>query len=665
MKEPKYFEKKKIGKGAFGDVYEVVSADGSKKVALKKINKKKMREGVKDYDYYLESLKREINFMKMCQCENTVGLYDFYEDDENYIVVMELCDTSLSDNLQARKKAFTINEIYEIFSDLNKTFKIMNKNKIVHRDLKLENILIKFTNKEKTKFISKLCDFGFSKQIQEISNNSLLGTVYTVAPEVIFKGKYNSKADLWSIGVMMYICTFYGYLYKDVKELKKLIENKKVKFKKPNNLFLSDLLSKLLVVDINERISWEDYFNHPFFKINSLTEINFGFKSRYLKYYKAKYKLDEKKFKPVLVKEMRQNDLDQDFYYFDYGKHNKFNNNKNVLKLNPIVEFKDEKDKQIIYFIYDYDDKYMPLSQYIKYNNLEENEINNFINDCFNIFKKGDESDKNIFISIFSFVINQEDKKIKLIDFGLTKLFLSEDQIQIYYGPNPDEITNSECPSKTRLMNFGITLLKIINNNDEKVFYEDNEFILKYKQLISENLNNFLKKILCSDIKERANWEDFDFGNESLLNEKQFGSFLDNLLTKYKTINDYYDNINIDNIKYISENEDFIILTIYEINTLKQILSDEKKFKKGKYEITFLTILNQDTVESELFNLNSKKCLDLNLIKNYLCKEKKSDFIDEITKINDNLKKLVLEIKKKTNSEKFSIVDNNVEEDFF
>ena len=410
MKGQKYLEKKKIGKGAFGNVYEATNEETSEKVAIKKINKKKMREGVKDYDYYVTSLKREIENMKKCKCENTVELYDFYEDDDDFVIIMELCDTSLYANYIARAKPYTPNEIYEIFSDLNNTFKIMHKNKIVHRDLKLENILIKYTNKEKTKFISKLCDFGFSKQIEEVSNNTVLGTPYTVAPEVVFKGKYDPKADLWSIGVMMYICVFNEFLYKDARDLKKIIEQK-TKIKKPNNIFLADLLSKLLVVDLYDRITWEEYFNHPFFKINSLTEINFGFKSKYLKYYKAQYKEDEKNFKTVLIKEMKQNNLGQDFYYFDYKMHNKFNNNKNILKLNPIVEIEDDKKKQIIYFIYDYDDKYIPLSQYIKYNNLEENDIHKFINDFFNIFKKGEDFDKNMFISIFSFVINQEDKK--------------------------------------------------------------------------------------------------------------------------------------------------------------------------------------------------------------------------------------------------------------
>ena len=104
MKGQKYLEKKKIGKGAFGNVYEAINEETSEKVAIKKINKQKMRKGVKDYYYYVTSLKREIDSMKKCKCENTVELYDFYEDDENFVMVMELCDTSLSDNFRVRKK---------------------------------------------------------------------------------------------------------------------------------------------------------------------------------------------------------------------------------------------------------------------------------------------------------------------------------------------------------------------------------------------------------------------------------------------------------------------------------------------------------------------------------------------------------------------------------
>ena len=199
--------------------------------------------------------------MKLCQCENTVALYDFIEDNEHYYtIIMELCNGTLREKLDEKKKPFTIGEIYDIFSGLNNSFKIMHDNKISHRDLKLENILIKYKSKEEKEFIPKLCNFGFSKKIEEKSKNTQLGTPYTIAPEVIKSGGiYGAKSDLWSIGVMIYFCAFYEFVFTNDSVLKNILNTKKINIKRHKNLFLADLLSRLLEIDENKRISWEDY----------------------------------------------------------------------------------------------------------------------------------------------------------------------------------------------------------------------------------------------------------------------------------------------------------------------------------------------------------------------------------------------------------------------
>ena len=611
--------------------------------------------------------------MKLCQCENIVKFYDYYEEEDYYVIVMELCNSSLMSYYKERKN-FSLEEIFELFSTLNKAFKIMQDKKIVHRDLKLDNILIKYSNKEKTEFIPKICDFGFSKQIKKLSKNTRLGTPSTLAPEVYNGGEYDSKADLWSLGVILYFCYFKEYPY-SYYQLPEIINTNKLEYKKPNNIFLADLIDKLLVISPNKRISWKEYFNHPFFKVFSFKEFNIGFKVNFLKYYKAKYKEDDNNIKNVLIKEMYQNDLEYNFYYNDFSNHKLFYNNDNVLKLITPMEFKDRNNKQIIYLIYECDEKCISLEDYCKNHNFSENEIQKFNKIFFAIFRKPSNCD--IFISIYSFVV-YPNWEIKLIDFGLNKKYLSNEEIKIYFSPNEKEIIKSENPQKTCLMNYGITLLKMINNNDNNIFFINNKFNLKTKRIITQKFNSFLSKCLCDDIKNRPNWDDLkndEFLNiypyynkekQSLLNEKQFEFFLNYFKVKYKSINEFYNIIDINNLDNIEQNEDFLLLTLYEIKILKEILLDEKNFNKNDNQITLISLpkLNNNNKSISKMELNSKKCLNINLITNDLCREKRTKFINEIDDIIQKLINIIKDINKNNNNNTYLIENNEISNDF-
>ena len=98
--------------------------------------------------------------MKICSKNNTnnnsIKFYECYDTDKNFIIVMELCDTSLQSLLNKRKNGFTSGEIRDILKQLNNTFKIMEENEIVHRDLKLDNILIKFKDNKKKKICCQI-----------------------------------------------------------------------------------------------------------------------------------------------------------------------------------------------------------------------------------------------------------------------------------------------------------------------------------------------------------------------------------------------------------------------------------------------------------------------------------------------------------------------------
>ena len=100
---------------------------------------------------------------------NSIKYYENYNTDNDFVIVMELCDSNLQSVLNKRKTGFNSEEIYDILTQLNNTFKIMSDNKIIHRDIKLENILVTNANGEKSKYIIKLTDYGVSKQLISFS----------------------------------------------------------------------------------------------------------------------------------------------------------------------------------------------------------------------------------------------------------------------------------------------------------------------------------------------------------------------------------------------------------------------------------------------------------------------------------------------------------------
>ena len=203
--------------------------------------------------------------------ENSIKYFECFNTSEEFVTVMELCDCNLQQLLNSKKLAFNIEEIKEILSQLNNTFKIMAQHKIIHRDLKLLNILVKFKNKEKTKFIVKLTDYGESKQLISLTRKcrTHAGTILTMAPEILNEEEYDSKCDLWSLGVIIYQLAFKQYPYNAQTEIgliKQIYKNKQALFKKTNNKELDNLIRKLLEKDPMKRLSWNQYFNDPFFK---------------------------------------------------------------------------------------------------------------------------------------------------------------------------------------------------------------------------------------------------------------------------------------------------------------------------------------------------------------------------------------------------------------
>ena len=249
-----------IGKGGFGIIYKVLEIKTKKFYALKFITIVNNDE-IKNFK---EQYEKEIEVMKTIKNKYIIELKDYFiVNNKGYCIVMELCDCNLKDILNKYKpNGLPIIIIKKIFTQLNEALNIMRKNNYYHRDLKPENILIKYTDENKTNFDIKLTDFGFSSnEINSIvQSHSNVGTDIYKAPEV--NGfYYNNKCDLWSLGIILY----------------ELYTNKRVKgwiVEETDNEMINKLIRKLIQVDIEKRIGWEEYFNDDFFKIKEEKEKN-------------------------------------------------------------------------------------------------------------------------------------------------------------------------------------------------------------------------------------------------------------------------------------------------------------------------------------------------------------------------------------------------------
>ena len=195
-------------------------------------------------------------------------LIEIIETKESFYLISELFFLNLEQYFNKRREGLSIEEIKKLLIDLNKGFNEMNENKIIHGDIKLSNILLSLNKNNINKLCFKISYFGLSKFNKENLINTIRITSQLISPECLKGQKKSNKSDIWSLGILIYYLLFKEYPYngKENEIINQIESNKELKI--IDDKLLDDLLKKMLNPNINERINWEEYFNHPFFKIN-------------------------------------------------------------------------------------------------------------------------------------------------------------------------------------------------------------------------------------------------------------------------------------------------------------------------------------------------------------------------------------------------------------
>ena len=313
-----------LGEGSFGSVYKVKRKNsGQREIirALKEISKEKMCLNEENS----EEIRNEISVLKSLDHPNIMKIYEFYEDKENMYLITEFCGGDAA-NIQDKYgilPEFLVKYImYQVFMAVA----FFHANKIVHTDIKRENIAFFYRDEKKDKkevedflkkffedkeiteeltdasglenlsedalkvakelsnFDVKILDFGSAKKRNRNKLSGITGTVYYCSPEIV-NDKYDFECDEWACGVMMYILLvneppFQGESEEEIfSKILKDEPNLDINPLKDISDNCKDLIKKLLEKDAKKRIKAREALKHPFFT----SGINIGnlFKGKY------------------------------------------------------------------------------------------------------------------------------------------------------------------------------------------------------------------------------------------------------------------------------------------------------------------------------------------------------------------------------------------------
>jgi calcium-dependent protein kinase len=273
----KYETLQLLGEGSYGKVFKVCDKF-SKVIRAMKVIKKYKKNFNPDEE---AKILKEMNILKSLDHPNILKVYEFYNTEENFYIISELCQGGELFDKIIKSKQFDEGVAAHIMKQLLSAIQYCHQNNMVHRDLKPENILIEtLEEKEKDYFNIKVIDFGTAEIFK---NNTMLhkqiGTPYYIAPEVL-KNQYNEKCDLWSCGVIMFILLcgcppFYGKTDDDIYES---VKTGKYSFKHKVWANVSDhaknLIKSLLEQDISKRLSAEKALKHKWFSYISQNNKN-------------------------------------------------------------------------------------------------------------------------------------------------------------------------------------------------------------------------------------------------------------------------------------------------------------------------------------------------------------------------------------------------------
>ncbi|KAI8560595.1 hypothetical protein RHMOL_Rhmol04G0270300 [Rhododendron molle] len=258
-----YEVREQIGAGSFSVVWHGWHKVDGTEVAIKEIVTERLSKKLQ------ESLMYEIVILKQIDHPNIIRLHDIIKETGRLHLILEYCrGGDLSMYIQQRQGRVPEAKTKHFMQQLAVGLQILRKNNLIHRDLKPQNLLLS-SNDDNA--VLKIADFGFARSLEpRVLAETLCGSPLYMAPEIMQLQKYDAKADLWSVGAILFqLATgktpFTGN--NQMQLLRNIMKSTELHFP-PHRKNLSsdciDLCQKLLRANPVERLTFEEFFNHPF-----------------------------------------------------------------------------------------------------------------------------------------------------------------------------------------------------------------------------------------------------------------------------------------------------------------------------------------------------------------------------------------------------------------
>jgi len=262
---PNYATINVIGSGQFGDVYKAKKFDTEEYVAFKSIE----LQLFDNIERLHEMAENETHILSKIKNPNVVKFIEMIKTPTHIYTVYELCTGGTLEEMLDKKRYLPEKEALQVFRQLLNGFRPLVAMNIMHRDIKPSNIIFHQN-------IPKIGDFGFSKPLStshEVTQ-TMIGSPIYMAPEILKGQTYSIKADIYSMGVVLYEILYGRVPFEDVNipGLLNKITKGDIRFPSYNKISPStEFLIKRMLESIEEqRITWNELFET--FKLTSIEE---------------------------------------------------------------------------------------------------------------------------------------------------------------------------------------------------------------------------------------------------------------------------------------------------------------------------------------------------------------------------------------------------------